>query len=171
LDHIESALAQAAQRHGANIIAVTRVGSLVKEEARKAASDALSFTICHTDLYGALLAADIRFATFLPCRIAAIRQGNGVTLETISPALFCQQLERPDLQRLTAPLETLLVALMEDASKPAGAPHPSHTVADGGLGAHEGQMSMRGSIPQRIDCHGTKVEDLAGTGKLDAPGG
>jgi hypothetical protein len=30
---------------------------------------------------------------------------------------------------------------------------------------------MRASIPQRIDSHGTKIEDIAGTGKLDAPGG
>jgi hypothetical protein len=33
------------------------------------------------------------------------------------------------------------------------------------------QMNMRAAVPQRIDCHGTKVEDLAGTGHMDAPGG
>jgi hypothetical protein len=30
---------------------------------------------------------------------------------------------------------------------------------------------MRGTVPQRIDSHGSKVEDIAGTGDQDAPGG
>lgn len=38
-------------------------------------------------------------------------------------------------------------------------------------GAMEGQMSTRGQIPQRIDKIGTKVEELAGTGEHDSPGG
>lgn len=38
-------------------------------------------------------------------------------------------------------------------------------------GATEGQMNTRQQIPQRIDQIGTKVEDLVGTGKIDAPGG
>jgi hypothetical protein len=40
-----------------------------------------------------------------------------------------------------------------------------------GIGATEDQMDIRGAIPQRIDRWGTKIEDLAGTGKQDAPGG
>jgi hypothetical protein len=32
-------------------------------------------------------------------------------------------------------------------------------------------MDARATIPQRIDSHGTKVEDLAGTGEHDSPGG
>jgi hypothetical protein len=32
-------------------------------------------------------------------------------------------------------------------------------------------MDSRGTIPQRIDSKGTKVEDLAGTGQHDSPGG
>ncbi len=32
-------------------------------------------------------------------------------------------------------------------------------------------MNARGSIPQRIDRKGSKVEDLAGTGEHDAAGG
>ncbi|MCW5978686.1 MAG: hypothetical protein KIT09_11445 [Bryobacteraceae bacterium] len=170
-EHVEAALARAAQRHGANLIAVTPLGVLLKEEARKATTDAVSFTVCHTDLHGALLSADIRFAAFLPSRIAAIREGDGVRLEAISPLLFCRHLERPDLEPLARPLEDLLRALMEDAAAPARTPHVAHAAVDGGLGAHEGQMSARGPLPQRIDSHGTKIEDLAGTGKLDAPGG
>jgi hypothetical protein len=38
-------------------------------------------------------------------------------------------------------------------------------------GATEAQMSMCQQIPQRIDWKGTKIEDLVGTGKIDAPGG
>lgn len=38
-------------------------------------------------------------------------------------------------------------------------------------GATEDQVNMRGSIPQRIDRRGTKVEDLAGTGQHDSQGG
>ena len=30
---------------------------------------------------------------------------------------------------------------------------------------------MRGTVPQRIDGHGSKVEEMAGTGEQDSPGG
>ena len=113
----------------------------------------------------------IRTPDKIPCRVTAFRHGKGVTLETISPKHFCRHLNRPDLERLAAPLETLLRELMEEAAQTPGEhPHPYH-LAGALLGAREGQVSMRASIPQRIDCHGTKVEDLAGTGKIDAPGG
>jgi uncharacterized protein (DUF302 family) len=171
LEEMEAAFCRVAQRHGAHILAVTPLGALLTREAQRAAHDAISFTICHTELYGALLAADIRFAAFLPCRIAAIREGGGVMLEAMSPTLFCRYLNRPDLERLVATLETMLRGLMGDAAAAAHpGSHPQHA-ADGSLGASEGQISMRGSIPQRIDCHGTKIEDLAGTGELDSPGG
>ena len=40
-----------------------------------------------------------------------------------------------------------------------------------GIGATEDQMDMRGTVPQRTDRLGTKIEDLAGTGEQDSPGG
>ena len=40
-----------------------------------------------------------------------------------------------------------------------------------GIGATEEQMDARDTIPQRIDRKGTKIEDLAGTGQVDSPGG
>jgi hypothetical protein len=40
-----------------------------------------------------------------------------------------------------------------------------------GIGATEDQMDMRGTVPQRTDRVGTKIEDLAGTGEQDSPGG
>ena len=40
-----------------------------------------------------------------------------------------------------------------------------------GIGATEDQMDSRDTVPQRIDRKGTKIEDLAGTGEQDSPGG
>ncbi len=40
-----------------------------------------------------------------------------------------------------------------------------------GIGATEDQMDIRGTIPQRIDRKGSKIEDLAGTGEHDSSGG
>lgn len=47
----------------------------------------------------------------------------------------------------------------------------SHDRKLSGIGATEEQMDIRGTVPQRIDRKGTKVEDLAGTGQQDSPGG
>ena len=38
-------------------------------------------------------------------------------------------------------------------------------------GATEDQMNMRGTVPQRTDRRGTKLEDLAGTGQFEGEGG
>ena len=38
-------------------------------------------------------------------------------------------------------------------------------------GATEDQVDMKDTVPQRIDGKGTKVEDKAGTGEHDSPGG
>jgi hypothetical protein len=35
----------------------------------------------------------------------------------------------------------------------------------------EEQVDMRDTVPQRIDKKGTKIEDEAGTGKIDSEGG
>jgi 3-isopropylmalate dehydrogenase len=35
----------------------------------------------------------------------------------------------------------------------------------------EEQVNMRAALPQRIDSHGSKIEELAGTGKVDSQGG
>jgi hypothetical protein len=40
-----------------------------------------------------------------------------------------------------------------------------------GIGATEDQMNTQGTIGQRIDKIGTKVEDEAGTGQIDSSGG
>ena len=40
-----------------------------------------------------------------------------------------------------------------------------------GIGAREDEMDIKDTVGQRIDNVGTKLEDLAGTGEGDSPGG
>jgi uncharacterized protein (DUF302 family) len=167
---VEPALRRAAERHEASVLNVTHVGRQLHES--NPGEDASVFCICAPELYTALLAADIRMSAFLPCRIAAYTEGGGAVLETVSPLHFCRLLNRPDLAPLVLPLENLLRAIMEDAGKPlAASSRAALAEHHGGLGATEEQMNARGAIPQRIDCHGTKVEELGGTGEHDAQGG
>jgi hypothetical protein len=39
------------------------------------------------------------------------------------------------------------------------------------LGATENQVNLRATVPQRNSSDGVKIEDLAGTGDYEAPGG
>ena len=153
LEQVETGLRHAAGRHGATVVAVTRL-----------APDALTFTLCLAELCDPLMAADARLAAFLPIRVAACAHGGTVTLETIAPREFCRLIHRPDLEALAGALEERLHAILEQwAGRPAGTP-PEYA-------ATEDQINMRAALPQRIDCHGTKVEELAGTGVHDAQGG
>jgi Domain of unknown function (DUF4342) len=47
----------------------------------------------------------------------------------------------------------------------------AHASCGSGIGATEEQVDMKDTLGQRIDRRGTKLEDLAGTGEHDAPGG
>jgi uncharacterized protein (DUF302 family) len=171
-EEVGAAINAAAHHHGASVLAVTDLGRLLHPDRRALAHDAQLYTICQTELYSVLLSADLRFAAFIPCRIAVLRQPSGVTLETQSVKKFCDTIHRPDLDRLAAPLEDMLRQIMEEAAGASRRVHPSVTThTSSSPGAIETQMNMRAAIPQRIDCHGTKVEDLGGTGQLDAPGG
>src|ERR1017187_9372287 len=107
LDQIEIALRLAAERHGGSILAVSRVSA-----------DADTFTLCLSALYNPLLAADTRFAAFLPIRVAACAHGEASTLETIAPREFCRILHRPELEPLAMKLEDTLRAIMEEAAQP-----------------------------------------------------
>lgn len=171
LAETEAVLRRVLQRHGAVVHAVFHLGHVFQERQRQSVEDAYVFAVCHPGLYSALLAADVRFAAFLPCHIAAWSRAGEVTLETVPPREFSRLLNRPDLDRLTLPLETMLREVIEEAARPAPAgAHASHLTAFG-LGATEGQVSVRAVVPQRIDCRGTKVEDVAGTGEHDSAGG
>jgi hypothetical protein len=59
---------------------------------------------------------------------------------------------------------------LEGGMEPKLEPETPHQKLSG-IGATEDQMDARATIPQRIDQVGTKVEDLAGTGEVDAAGG
>jgi hypothetical protein len=129
--------------------------------------EALTFTLCLPDLYAPLLAADVRFAAFLPSRIAACAHGGATTLETISPREFCRLLHRPELEPLAVPLEDALRSIMQEVAQPMA----RTASAQAEHCATEDQVNMRAAVPQRIDCHGTKIEELAGVGTHDAQGG
>jgi uncharacterized protein (DUF302 family) len=172
LTAIEPALRQAAQRHGANVISAIHLGHLLRDKHLANAQDAFVFTIYQPDLSAALLEADMRFAAFVPCRIAAYEHGERVTLEAFPPSEGCRLLNRPDLERLALLLDKALGEIMEEAARPVvAAAHPAATGVRSGVGATEEQVNVRGMVPQRIDRRGTKVEDVAGTGEHDSPGG
>ncbi len=161
LHDIEAVLRAAAQRHNASLLVVSHL-----------AHDAIGFSLCFSKSYAALLAADKRFAAFLPCRVAAWAEGDGVRLESLAPSEYCRLLDRLDLAPLAAPLESVLQQILEESATPLVA--SAHTrVATGASpwGATEDQVNMRAALPQRVDCRGTKVEDEGGTGAHDAPGG
>jgi uncharacterized protein (DUF302 family) len=160
---MEIGLRMAAERHGGSVLAVSHVGHLLRPEQGLEGADAVVFTLCFSDLYANLLRSDIRFAAFLPSRIAVCAKGSGVFLETVSPREYCRMLHRPEAEPLAASLEDTLRLVMEETVHPR--PH------EGDHPATEDQVNMRAALPQRIDCRGTKVEELAGTGVHDSQGG
>ena len=167
VDQIESGLRAAAERHGGNVLAASHVGQLLTGEQGVKPAGAITFTLCFSDLYAPLLRSEIRFAVFLPSRIAVWEKGDGALLEAISPREYCRLLHRPEIEPLAAALEDTLRLVMEEAAH--GLPHTAALAGD--HPATEDLVNMRAALPQRIDCHGTKVEELAGTGVHDSPGG
>jgi hypothetical protein len=101
----------------------------------------------------------------------AFEQEGSVTLEALTPAEICGVLGRGDLEAVAAPLESFLREIMEEAACPAAAGQPRASARDARLGATEGMVNSRAAIPQRVDCRGTKLEEIAGTGHHDAQGG
>ncbi|MGO9255494.1 MAG: hypothetical protein ACLQU1_04225 [Bryobacteraceae bacterium] len=167
VDQIELGLRIAAERHGGSVLAVSHVGQLLRGDRGPRPADAITFTLCFSDLYAPLLRSETRFAVFLPSRIAVCARGDAVVLEAISPREYCRLLHRPEIEPLAASLEETLRLVMEEAAQ-----RLPHMAAEGGDHlATEELINMRAALPQRIDCHGTKIEELAGTGVHDSPGG
>ncbi len=152
------------------VLAVIHLGRILNPDV-KPGQDVFVYSVCHTVLYSALLAADPRFSMYLPCRIAARCEGDGVILEALRPRDFAHLIGREDIERLTTPLEAVLRELMEETARPGTVVPSAQAKGTYGLGATETQMNVRGALPHRVDSHGTHVEDLAGTGKVDSPGG
>lgn len=140
---VEPMLRNAARRMGATL---TRSDSVDKGSV---------FTIDH-HLGGKLLSADVRFAAFLPCRIAAVEYRGGLKLIALSPIRFAEELHNPELDSDAAALENLLGEILIDLQQ---------------LPSTEEQVDMQGTVPPRVDSEGSKIEDQAGTGKQDSPGG
>ena len=166
LDQIEMGMHRAAARHGGEVLAVSHVGRLLGAQLNPGTRDAVSFTVCFPAPSAALLDSDIRFAAFLPGRIAACIKPDGVWLEAISPREYCRMLHRPDLEPLADRMEEALRAVMEEAGHGS-----SHEALAREHKATEDMINMRAALPQRIDCVGTKIEELAGTGAIDTQGG
>jgi uncharacterized protein (DUF302 family) len=159
LSEIETVLRRAARRRRANVSAVEPLGP------------AIVFTLSQPDLYSQLLVADVRFSAFLPLRISAYEQAGSVTLLAASPVEFAQGLDHPEVAFLAANLENLVNEFLDETTRPAAMAAKPGGHAESALGATEDQMNMRGTVPQRIDRHGSKVEEMAGTGEQDSPGG
>src|SRR5690349_1623757 len=119
LDQIELGLRRAAEHHGASVLSATHVGQVIPENAVKPGTDAVVFTLCLADQYARLLSEDIRFAAFLPSRVAACSDGAAVMLEAISPREFCRILHRPDCEGLAKDLEDSMRTILEEAAAPA----------------------------------------------------
>jgi hypothetical protein len=159
LNDVDAALRRAIRRRRGSLVAVEPAGA------------ATVFTIMQPDLYAMLLSVEVRFAAFLPCRIAAYEDGAGSKLVAASPMAFARSLHRPDLDALAIAAENLLNEILDETARPMTQAAGRGGHAESGLGATEDQMNMRGTVPQRIDSRGTKVEELAGTGEQDSPGG
>lgn len=172
LDAVEPALRHAAQQRGANLIAVTHLGIILRDKHLKGPRDVIVFTVCQPELSATLLAAETRFAALLPCRVAAYSKGDSVLLQALPASEGCRLFERPDLEVPAALLDDALLKIMEEAAEPASGPvHAGAAVGHPDVGATEEQVNFRGMVPQRIDCRGSKVEEIAGTGEHDSSGG
>jgi len=141
---VEPNLRNAAQRMGATVV------------HRELVNGAAVFSIAHPVLYERLLSTEMRFAVFLPCRVAAFEYRGGLKLIVMSPVQFARDLHHPEVATAAAALENVLVEILVDLE------HFAST---------EEQMDMRDTVAQRIDSHGSKIEDLAGTGEQDSRGG
>lgn len=159
LKDVELVLRRSVWRRKATISAVEPAGA------------ATVYSILQPQLYAKLLSSDMRFAAFLPCRIAAYEQEGGTRLAALSPVEFARTFQRPELEEAAAAVESLLREVLSDAARPIAMAAGRGGHAESALGATEDQMNMRGTVPPRIDNRGSKVEELAGTGEQDSQGG
>ena len=62
--------------------------------------------------------------------------------------------------------------VVERAPQPnRGGSETSPSVSDPSVGATENKVDIADTVPQHVDQHGTKIEDIAGTGAHDSLGG
>ena len=161
---VEASLRRAVERHHSRLIAVNHLG----------ASLISTWIISQPALEQELLNSEPSFAVFLPFHIAVRPVEGGCLLQAASPCEQASLLPREDLEKLTRQAERWLRDVMQEASQPTVA-HAAATASTASmhysLGAREDQVNLRATVPPRIDSHGTKIEDLAGTGQQDTQGG
>lgn len=165
LDQIEMGLRNSAERHGGSVLAASHISQLLQGQPVLKGADAVTVTLGFPELYAPLLRSDIRFAAFLPSRVALCESADGVSLEAVSPREYCRILHRAEVEPLAVALEDVLRLVMDEAA------HRQPRGAEAEHSATEDQINMRATVPQRIDRRGTKTEELAGTGVHDAQGG
>src|ERR1039457_5562730 len=150
LDDIESVLKAVAHRHNANVTVVSHLGQPHQVEAAEGPREALVFTFYHPKLHTALLAADIRFAGFLPCRVAAWPEADGVMLQALAPSEFCRILGRSDLEPLTVPGGGGLWSVAGPGGGPRGMiPGPPPPAPAGAAGGRAPELKRPAGAPPR----------------------
>ena len=77
------------------------------------------------------------------------------------------------MRRQPAPPEDPRVQTSQPSAPSAGPEKPAVAAMAHGanVGATEDQVSMVGTVPERVNKHGDKIEDMAGTGEHDSLGG
>jgi uncharacterized protein (DUF302 family) len=165
-------LRRAVERRGAGV-QVLNPADVFPRTSSRLHPDLTIFLIVHHQVYHELLAADVRLVASLPWRIAVWKDGDGAILASESPREWRRLTDRPGLAPLLESVEASLLELMQEAALSPVATHhePAKAAPEVARKSTEEQVNMRGAVPQRIDRRGSKVEDLAGTGKHDAPGG
>src|SRR5664280_1869320 len=92
LPEVEGAIRRAGLRHEAHLLAVSHMDHVFAADPDKPHPSVVIYTLCQPQLYAALLAADLRFAAFLPCRVSATAVADGIELHAIAPREFCHLL-------------------------------------------------------------------------------
>ncbi|MBI3665626.1 MAG: DUF302 domain-containing protein [Acidobacteria bacterium] len=174
LEEMDICLRQAAEQHGCSIIGEYDLSSKLRDRGLSTGRKIRVYELCDPIAYSKLLERNPAMGAVLPLRISVHAMEGGVQLSAVSLASLGRSVEDPDMVPLIQEMEMAIREIMTAASRQhhgraAAGPRKTDTYVH--EGAMEGQVSQRGQIPQRIDRLGTKVEDLAGTGGHDAPGG
>jgi hypothetical protein len=93
----------------------------------------------------------------IPLTIAAI----GAVLAPILAAVGA-------IAALVAHFEIVVERTKPAAGAASGTEHPATETSSGST---DDKVDMGGTVPQHVDEHGTKIEDIAGTGEHDSLGG
>ena len=106
---------------------------------------------------------------------------RGLGISGAKAEAFLEALHRgcsvEEAQRIAGVRDRGLVRLARTVGRTLGRisrrapPRPAPRSRSSAIGATEDQVNMSAQVPQRIDRHGTKVEEVAGVGAHDSKGG